>query len=284
MSASQRCDQCQAVNTATAQWCTQCYTPFGSVKGPAAPSAPAPSAPAPSAPAPSAPATNPTAAPSAPAPGPAPGSPASAPAPSPGSAPRQSPAPSQKSVPNPDSLTDTQIAAMLSQGRLGEPIAEPSPQVDAPGIADGATWTCRSCESANPLEVDVCHACGISIFDGFGGADDAVPNLTLNEATLWALIPGAGHMKMGHALWGLIILVAVVTLWIFGVWLGVSDSLGTGLVFMAVALGLLAVSVVDARTLASGGSRLILAPRTLSIVFGAAIVGIMATVWLRAVA
>lgn len=271
MSASQKCPECQAINTASAQWCAQCYTPFASAKGPGASSA-SPSAVATSPSAPSAPGPMATTTPNFP-PRPAP-----APAPTPASAP-QTPVASE----NPDALSDMQIAALLASGKLSDP-PTPTPALEPEAdTSEGASWTCKACESINPLAIDVCHVCGISIFDGFGGAEDAAPALSLTDATVWSLIPGAGHMKMGHGLLGLIILIAVTSLWIFGVWLARSNSVGTGVLFILIAIGLLGVSVVDARTIASGGRKLLLEPRTLSVVFGVAIVGIMAVVWLRAV-
>lgn len=272
MSASKRCPECQAVNTASAQWCAQCFVPFGSVQGPPGGVSAGTVATHDS--------VGPASAPQhAPHPGPGTGTPGPSSA---GSVhPRTSP--SSSAVSDSEELSTDQISELLNTGRLERPQATKADSAPDESVPDGATWTCKTCEATNMLSVDVCRACGVSIFDGFGGADDTGPKLSLSDATAFALLPGAGHMKQGHGLLGFIILVAVATLWVFGVWLGISDSVGTGVFFVLVALGLLGVSVVDARTIASGGTKLILTPRILSMVFGAAIVGIMAVVWLRAI-
>lgn len=268
MSASKRCSECQAVNTATAQWCAQCFVPFGSVTGPQGGAASGATATREALP---------------PAPSPQPAGPLGTETGTPEPSPAASPRPATASVSDSEEMSPDQISALLSARRLDQPDEIPAESLPDDSDADGATWTCKTCEATNPLSVDVCHVCGVSIFDGFAGTEDDVPKLSLADATILAILPGAGHMKQGHGLLGLIILMAVATLWIFGVWLGVSDSAATGVLFVLVALTLLGISVVDSRTIASGGTRLLLTPRVLSLVFGAAIVGIMAVVWLRAI-
>jgi len=269
MSASKKCPECQAVNTASAQWCTQCYTSFAPKPQPAPPQVGTPDT--------YDTATGMSHPPKSPGPSMAPRVPARPP----DSAP-SGPGTADKAVEN---LSDAQIVSLLADGRLEEPEPEATPEL-APTpvpLPEGATWTCKSCEAVNALDVDVCQVCHVSIFDGFGAGSEE-PTMSLSDATAWAILPGAGHMRMGHGILGFIIMMAVASLWIFGIWLVFSGEVASGVGFVLVAIALLVVSVVDARTIAVGGAKLWLQPRTLSVIFGASIVGIMAVVWLNALA
>ena len=268
MTASQKCSECQAVNAASAQWCTQCYASFAPKPRPVPPRVETPDIrDSPKAAPQAARSLRPNTVPRAPSPSPA--APASG-------------GPTELAV---EHLSDAQIAALLANGRLGEPEPVAASELAPPPvpIPEGSTWTCGSCETVNPLSGDACNVCGISIFDGFG-ADAEERRLSLSDATAWAILPGAGHMKMGQGVLGFIIMTAVVSLWLFGIWLVFSGEIVSGLSFVLVAIAVLVVSVIDARTIASGGAKLWLQPRTLSVIFGASIVGIMAVVWLNALA
>lgn len=75
----------------------------------------------------------------------------------------------------------------------------------------GIQWTCAVCESQNPIEVEVCSACGAPFADTV--RDKRAESITgdPNNAAMYSLfLPGAGHAYLG--LWGDAIARAVISL------------------------------------------------------------------------
>lgn len=133
-------------------------------------------------------------------------------------------------------------------------------------------WTCPQCEFENALEASVCARCGIPLAAVL--ATEVAPQRELpppgRALGLSVLLTGLGHMVMGRAAEG----VARLILFLWAAGLGVMMLLSprnsgpivmVGVVFVLAALGLWAVTALDAFRLASGDEEPVLRPRYLLI-------------------
>jgi hypothetical protein len=196
-----RCPSCGGLNRAGADWCGQCLRRF------TAPPAPAPvhetvaeapaETPAPVVPAPVA------EAPVAPAPVPAP------------------------------SADTSRYAAYIDDARAAEVAPSPAPTApdDAPAAKtpppeavgtergafkvtpEGIVWTCKSCDTENPLALQTCSVCGTQFANTL--RDDEPKHQERDPGTVAMLslfMPGAGHAYMG--MWGQAIARGILQLWV----------------------------------------------------------------------
>jgi ribosomal protein L40E len=91
-------------------------------------------------------------------------------------------------------------------------VAEVVPLPAHAPTGDPVTWTCRLCETPNPLAANVCEVCGSSF------ADTMRPQATVvtgdpNQAALYSLFwPGAGHAYLGQ--WGQALARAIMSAWV----------------------------------------------------------------------
>ncbi len=126
------------------------------------------------------------------------------------------------------------------------------PPVASPGVGDARTWTCRVCDTANPVEASACSACHTSIFDVFGGGD-AQAVITPGAAVAWSLlVPGWGHARAGQGLLGAAIGGVVVLSAVFGAALWQTGMSGFGIALVLAAVGVYLVAALDAFRWASG--------------------------------
>lgn len=125
--------------------------------------------------------------------------------------------------------------------------------------SSSSDWTCRVCESANPIEASVCLKCGHEIYDSF-----ATP-AARRSAPLWALIlPGGGLFAVGQPLAGASVAGLVALGGSFGV-LFITGGRPIGWLFLAVAVALWLIGARDAIVVGTGSSDVLLRPRVLSI-------------------
>jgi hypothetical protein len=98
-----------------------------------------------------------------------------------------------------DGLHD--IAETLGSISSGVPVATDETAGEQAQKADGVQWTCRVCETGNPLEEDFCSSCGTSIFEGFGAKEEG-PEIREDAdgtvAALLSVIPGVGHLYLSR--------------------------------------------------------------------------------------
>ena len=201
-----RCPSCGGLNRAGADWCGQCLRRF---TAPPAPVSEAPAAemiPATEAPTPQ------TSTPEAP--------PSEAP-----------PSEAQASIADPSMsayaayIDDDHAAAVLeaAPGGLEEievPAAKPPPP-ETVGTERGAfkvtptgiVWTCKSCDTENPLALQTCNVCGTQFANTL---KEEKPKTTERDpgtvAMLSLFMPGAGHAYMG--MWGQAIARGILQVWV----------------------------------------------------------------------
>jgi hypothetical protein len=78
--------------------------------------------------------------------------------------------------------------------------------------AEGITWSCPTCATANPIESDVCSVCGTT-FAQMVHPEPELADKDPNTAALISLFfPGAGHAYLG--LWGDAIARGVLSAWV----------------------------------------------------------------------
>jgi hypothetical protein len=113
---------------------------------------------------------------------------------------------------------------------------------------DGVTWTCRLCETENPLESSVCSACSAPLAATLRPPEPTGPIRDPNTAALLSLfLPGAGHAYVG--LWGQAAARAITSFWVLSVALVSALQQGPAampVVFGLVSFGLWAVTAHDA--------------------------------------
>ncbi len=122
----------------------------------------------------------------------------------------------------------------------------------------GAGWTCTSCDSPNPLDINSCTVCGASIYDAFGAERHSSPDVEPRTALLWALfLPGMGHVKSGEGLLGLTLAALIVFSAVASASFASASQSGAALFFGMIYFGLSAISIVDAVSLANGNTPLL---------------------------
>ncbi len=132
----------------------------------------------------------------------------------------------------------------------------------------GAGWTCKSCDSPNPIDTNECTVCGASIYSTFGAEEKERPNVEPRSVLLWALfLPGMGHFKTGNGLLGLTLAALILFSGIAAASFASSSQVAAATFFGVAHLSLWAVSVVDALSLANA-NRPILYGRRITVVAG----------------
>ena len=132
----------------------------------------------------------------------------------------------------------------------------------------GAGWTCKSCDSPNPIDSNECTVCGASIYNTFGAEEKERPDVEPRSILLWALfLPGMGHAKTGNGLLGLTLAALILFSGIAAASFASGSQVAAASFFGIAHLGLWAVSVVDALSLANG-NRPMLYGRRITIVAG----------------
>lgn len=151
---------------------------------------------------------------------------------------------------------------------------------DADVAKAGATWTCKACDTVNPVAGNLCAVCNTSIYTSFGAASEHEPLLDPQEALRYALIPGFAHIKMAQGMHGITIAVLVAALWFMGILLLFGGQLAVAIALLLISLVILAGSVHDAIRLAEQRpDEIVLKPRTLTIVGGAAVLMVIVVIW-----
>lgn len=131
----------------------------------------------------------------------------------------------------------------------------------------GATWTCRVCDAVNPIEETNCWVCGLSIFESFEPKPEPVDAAQAVRRAI--LLPGFGHAAAGQSLLGGSIALLVVLSLLFGVMLLVSRAVSAGVTLVILAIGVWAVSILDAYRWSRGEtSDVLLRPRIVTMLVG----------------
>ena len=132
----------------------------------------------------------------------------------------------------------------------------------------GAGWTCKSCDSPNPLDSNECTVCGASIYSTFGAEEKGRPDVEPRSVLLWALfLPGMGHAKTGNGLLGLTLAALILFSGIAAASFASGSQVAAATFFGVAHVGLWALSVVDALSLANGNQP-ILYGRRITVVAG----------------
>jgi len=108
-------------------------------------------------------------------------------------------------------------------------------------------WRCVSCETENPLEVQICTVCGSPFAETVRTPDEARPERDPGMTAMFSLfLPGAGHAYLG--LWGQAISRAVLSVWVVGTALvaAVQGSAVIAAIFGLAALALWVIAAHDA--------------------------------------
>lgn len=114
----------------------------------------------------------------------------------------------------------------------------------------GIVWTCALCETENPIDSQVCEACGAAFAETVRPKVERVQRDPGTATLISLFFPGAGHAYLG--LWGQGIARAALSLWaIFVVVVSVfqrgeNGSLTVAIVFGLIATVLWAVTAHDA--------------------------------------
>jgi DNA-directed RNA polymerase subunit RPC12/RpoP len=156
------------------------------------------------------------------------------------------------------------------------PLAEREPQVPPTAVSTsaggsgpvrrtdrGLVWTCPRCDLENPIESPVCTRCGTKFDRLFSQPEQRHRGDPDRAARLSLLFPGAGHIAAGRAADGFAraVLFVWTALTVVAILVMRGGSPGPFLPvlvpYAAAAVGVYAVTVVDARRAAEGYSPLI---------------------------
>lgn len=173
----------------------------------------------------------------------------------------------EPATPDPQPAAAPPAAAPESPSIDPETMTLPVEVQDGGETGVGPSWTCKTCDSPNSIDTNICSVCGTSIFDAFAPPAREVASVPPGTAMAWALLPGGGHFKTGHGVVG----ATVAALFLFAVFAGVSfigqAQIAIGVLCLLIAFGVLAVSIYDAGNLATGGKALF-SGRVITIVAG----------------
>lgn len=134
---------------------------------------------------------------------------------------------------------------------------------------DRKTWQCRYCDARVVLEESTCPRCQQSIYDSFGNKDDAGPDLAEGVALRWALLPGAGHLRLGHGVLGVAVGFSVLLSAIYGVVMLKAGRATHGSLLILIMIGTWLASIHDALRFAKHQpDETLLRPRVLSVIAG----------------
>lgn len=138
---------------------------------------------------------------------------------------------------------------------------------------EGIFWTCRACETENPLESEYCSACNTPFREVLQTPESTRPPRDPGKTALLSLfLPGAGHAYLG--MWGQAVTRFVLSMWvIFTAIMGAIQQRGgtvIAVVFGLASFGLWGASAHDAYREAEGkpGMALLKGKMYMYIVFG----------------
>lgn len=123
----------------------------------------------------------------------------------------------------------------------------------------GVTWTCKACDSENPMESSSCAVCGTALAHTLRPPEPERPARDPNmTAMISLLMPGAGHGYLG--LWPQAIARMVLQAWVLAAALigAISGSLFLGIIFGIASFALWLTSAHDSFREASGQPSLVL--------------------------
>ena len=215
-----RCPSCGGLNRAGADWCGQCLRRF------TAPPAPVSEAPPEEMIAPAV------------------ETPAPATAPVAEQAPVADPAPSAYAA----YIDDDQAAAVLEAVPGGFdgtelPAAKPPPP-EMVGTERGAfkvrptgiVWTCKSCDTENPLALQICSVCGTQFANTLKEEKPKTTERDPGTVAMYSLfMPGAGHAYMG--MWGQAIARGILQVWVlFTAMMGAIQKGGSNIIVIVFGL------------------------------------------------
>lgn len=164
-----------------------------------------------------------------------------------------------------------EVHAGNAEGGAGEAEEEPPPP------EGDRQWTCKVCDTRNPLEESVCSACGTSIFDSFGGGTEETVRVDPREAMLRSLLfPGLGHARVGQSLLGVAIGGLTIMALVFGLALVLSGETVYGAVVLLVATGVWVVAALDVIRFASAAADTVwLKPRVVTALVGVVTIAVI---------
>lgn len=114
----------------------------------------------------------------------------------------------------------------------------------------GVVWRCPSCESINPIDVEICTGCGTLLRSVVAPTEDRRPERDPRLTVFVSLaFPGVGHAYLG--MWGqafarAAIAALAIAAAIAGVTLDAAGSRAMAVIFAFIALAIWGVSVQDA--------------------------------------
>ena len=139
--------------------------------------------------------------------------------------------------------------------------------------SDATTWQCGTCDTVNPISLDVCSVCGATIFQAMG-ADTEEVTMSQDQALGLALVPGLAHARLAEPILGFIIGILVLACLGFAFLFIQSGGVVWGLVVGVVGLLTWGVSVFDVNQRIAGAPP-VLRPRVITILGGVVILIIM---------
>jgi ribosomal protein L40E len=153
----------------------------------------------------------------------------------------------------------------------------PSSKTGSRVAGEGATWICRTCETANPLDEQECSACGTSIYASFGADEEGRMDADPQKALVRSIIlPGLGHSYAGQGLLGAAIAGLTLMALGFGIALVVSDRSSFGWPLILVAVVVWVIAAMDAIRIAGGHTEgLLLRPRVVTGLVGLVMVALI---------
>lgn len=127
---------------------------------------------------------------------------------------------------------------------------------------EGIRWVCPRCETVNPIDANVCVACGATFADALRPPLERQPRDSGTAALLSLLFPGAGHAYLG--LWAQAATRAILSVWTLLVVVFLAmEGKGGGAAFVSALFGLAtialwAIGAHDAYREAGGHDQLVL--------------------------
>ena len=122
-------------------------------------------------------------------------------------------------------------------------------------------WACPTCDNENPIDVEICPACGTAFGELFSDERER-PNVSPESATVAGLLPGLGHIKCGLAEEGIARMFAFFASAVLCLLFALSTTGGVASVLLTAFFGLFTLtvwveSVLGARRVAQGAGLMV---------------------------
>lgn len=168
-----------------------------------------------------------------------------------------------------------QVISVGAEGETPPDVVEVGVKSESRAPSGEKTWVCSACDMLNPFSIELCAACGTSLFASFGAEaetrEEVDPRRTLIRSIVF---PGLGHAYAHQGLLGSAIGGVTVMALGFGITLAVTNRGRFGWPLILLAMAIWVAAALDAVRIAGTQTTegVLLRPRVVTALVGVVVV------------